>query len=194
MVAAHRPCPVESAGGLDRRYRYWLQPAADVINPYVSAGMRVLDIGCGPGYFTFPLSNRVGETGQVIAADLQQGMLDIIDSKKNSRTDYPYNILLHRCQPTAIGAAGEFDFILAFYMVHEVPDIPALIDELWQLTKAGGRVLIAEPGIFRFTFAHFPKTKRLCQQKGFQVDDVRGIFLAKAMLLTKPSHNKPLQE
>lgn len=187
MNSVHRPCPVESAGGLDRRYRYWLQPASGVIGPYVTAGMRVLDLGCGPGYFTFPLSKLVGSSGEVVAADLQRGMLDIIDKKRIDRTHYPTNIILHLCKPNAIAATGEFDFILAFYMAHEVPDIPVLIRELWQLTRSGGKVLIAEPAFFGLTFSHFSHTRKLCQKIGFKVEDIRGIFLAKAVLLTKPS-------
>lgn len=186
MNSAHRPCPVESAAGLDRRYRYWLQPASGVIGPYVAAGMRVLDIGCGPGYFTFPLSRMVGASGEVVAADLQQGMLDIVASKMLDRIHFPANIVLHLCRPNAIGATGQFDFVLAFYMVHEAPDIPALIRELWQLTRSGGKVLIAEPALLGLTFSHFANTRRLCQKIGFKVENVRGIFLAKALLLSKP--------
>ncbi|MFC1971060.1 class I SAM-dependent methyltransferase [Chloroflexota bacterium] len=39
-------------------------------------GWTVLDVGPGMGYFTIPLAKLVGDTGKVIAADLQQKMLD----------------------------------------------------------------------------------------------------------------------
>lgn len=37
--------------------------------------MRVLDAGCGPGRLTIPLARQVGPTGEVVALDVQQGML-----------------------------------------------------------------------------------------------------------------------
>jgi ubiquinone/menaquinone biosynthesis C-methylase UbiE len=37
--------------------------------------MTVLDIGCGPGFFTIDMARMVGDSGRVIAADLQAAML-----------------------------------------------------------------------------------------------------------------------
>jgi SAM-dependent methyltransferase len=41
----------------------------------ITAGMHVLDAGCGPGRLTLPLAERVGVGGRVLAVDLQEGML-----------------------------------------------------------------------------------------------------------------------
>ena len=43
--------------------------------------MTALDVGCGPGFFTLDMARLVGESGQVIAADLQEGMLQIVRDK-----------------------------------------------------------------------------------------------------------------
>ena len=41
----------------------------------------VADIGAGTGYFSFPIAERV-PAGKVLAVDIQQEMLDIIDARK----------------------------------------------------------------------------------------------------------------
>ena len=72
------PCPV------------WLRWFVELDNPFTStnrsnvivaqldlrAGMRVLDVGCGPGRVTVPLVQAVAPDGEVVAIDVQQGMLD----------------------------------------------------------------------------------------------------------------------
>ena len=49
----------------------------------------VADIGAGTGYFSFPIAKRVPE-GKVLAVDIQQEMLDIIEARKED--DGPSNI------------------------------------------------------------------------------------------------------
>lgn len=39
------------------------------------SGMKVLDLGCGPGRLTIPIARQVGPQGEVTAMDLQDGML-----------------------------------------------------------------------------------------------------------------------
>jgi ubiquinone/menaquinone biosynthesis C-methylase UbiE len=74
-------CPVERAGGLDNRIRRWLQNPRKILAPHIEKGTTVLDFGCGPGFFTIDLARLVGASGQVIAADLQEGMLDRLRMK-----------------------------------------------------------------------------------------------------------------
>jgi len=69
-------CPVEKAGGLDNSIRKILQHPRKILRPYIKEGMSVLDLGCGPGYFSLEIAKLLNESGKVIAADLQQGMLD----------------------------------------------------------------------------------------------------------------------
>jgi ubiquinone/menaquinone biosynthesis C-methylase UbiE len=52
-----------------------------VVDKYIRTGDIVLDIGCGPGFFTLPVSRKVGDTGLVFAVDLQDGMLEILKEK-----------------------------------------------------------------------------------------------------------------
>ena len=48
----NRVCPVELADSLDSKIRRFLQNPQKILKPFVSEGMKVLDIGCGPGFFS----------------------------------------------------------------------------------------------------------------------------------------------
>ncbi len=76
----HHICPVENAGMLDNSIRNFLQNPEKILKPYLQTGMVALDVGCGPGFFSLQMAEMVGESGKVIAADLQQGMLEKLQS------------------------------------------------------------------------------------------------------------------
>ena len=123
-----RVCPVELADSLDTRFRRWFQKPRKILNPHIREGMRVLDYGCGPGYFTIPLAEMVGGSGYVIAADLQEGMLQKLREKIEGK-ELASRIILHKCEQDKIGVSENVDFILAFYVIHEVPDKERLFKE-----------------------------------------------------------------
>jgi ubiquinone/menaquinone biosynthesis C-methylase UbiE len=106
--------------------------------------MTVLDIGCGPGFFTLDMAQMVGENGRVIAADLQTKMLQKLESKI-SGTALEERIQLHQCQEENIGMQEEVDFILAFYMVHEAPHQDKFFNDIKSILKTSGQMLIVEP-------------------------------------------------
>ena len=118
--------------------------------------MHMLDIGCGPGFFTLDMAQLAGPTGHVTAADLQQGMLERIASKIKD-SDLSSRITLHLCRPDFIGLTGKYDLIFAFYMVHEVPDQSSFLRELISAMKPGGKLLIVEPR-FHVSAEAFDKT------------------------------------
>lgn len=137
-------CPVEIAGGLDNGIRRFLQNPEKILAPYIRKGMTVLDLGCGPGFFTIEMGRMLHNSGCVIAADLQEGMLNKVKAKIDG-TALEQNIRLHKCESESIGLNEKVDFILAFFMVHEVPDHDKLFAEVKTLLKSGGRMLIIEP-------------------------------------------------
>ena len=149
-------CPVERAGHLDSKFRRWLQNPHRLLKPYVSEGMTVLDFGCGPGFFTVPLAELAGQPGRVIAADLQEGMLRKLEDKIRG-TSLVDRITLHRTGENSIGVTGPFDFIVAVFVVHEVPDQDVFFREVAGLLKTHGRMFIAEPP-FRVSARAFRET------------------------------------
>lgn len=51
----------------------------------IAAGHTVVDVGCGPGYATLDLAQRVGPTGKVIAIDRSRRFLDHLQAQAQAR-------------------------------------------------------------------------------------------------------------
>ena len=66
---------------LDNWIRRLFQNPKNIFGDYVKEGMTAIDIGCGPGMFTLAMAAIVGDTGTVIAVDIQQEMLDLVRKK-----------------------------------------------------------------------------------------------------------------
>ncbi len=67
----HEVFPASRAGLLDSRLRRFIYRPDRLAGHYVKPGDVVLDFGCGPGFFTREFAKRAGDTGRVIAVDLQ---------------------------------------------------------------------------------------------------------------------------
>lgn len=159
-----RVCPVELAGSLDTRFRRWLQNPRKILNSYIKEGMTALDIGCGPGFFTIDMALMVGESGHVIAADLQQGMLQKVRDKI-SGTEFESRVILHKSGADKIGLSQQVDFALAFYMVHEVPDKAEFFKEVAAALEPQGQLLVVEPP-FHVSKSEWEQTVSLARDAG----------------------------
>ena len=176
-------CPVAIARFLDNRVRRWLQDPRKILRPYIKEGMTVLDIGCGPGFFTVDIARLVGESGRVIAADLQEGMLRRIE-KKIRKTDLEGRITLHKCEEDGIGLSETVDLITALYMIHEISDQEAFLKELRSLLNPNGQVFIMEPP-FHVSKAAFEETMRKAQAIGFDAVEGPRVFFSRTVILKK---------
>lgn len=139
-----RVCPHQMAFMLDNWIRRLFQNPVKLIGEYIAPGNTVVDMGCGPGFFSIDMARVVARTGQVIAVDLQQGMLDRV-KKKAIRHGVADRLTYHQCRSDGIGLKCTADFILAFYMVHETPDPRYFFEETKTMLKTGGKLLVVEP-------------------------------------------------
>ncbi len=178
-----RVCPVERAGHLDNPFRRWLQNPQKILRPYIEEGMTVLDIGCGPGFFSIGMAQMVGKSGQVIAVDLQEGMLQKLRSKIQG-TGLEHRILLHKSEANRIGISGKIDFALAFYVVHELPNQKNFFEELESLLKPKAQALIVEPP-FRVSKKAFEETIKKARDAGLTPAAGPRVFLSKTAILKK---------
>ncbi len=163
----NRVCPVALANRLTGRFRRWLHDPQKVLSPFVKEGMTVLDIGCGPGFFSIPLAELAGRTGTVVAADLQDGMLQKLRDRIQG-TEFEERIRLVKCDSDRINVSEQVDFGLAFWMIHEVPGKEPFFRQLKAVLKEGARVLIAEPKLFHVSRAGFEATLSLAERAGFE--------------------------
>src|SRR5271157_2613986 len=72
----HRVCPWWLGYWLICPVRSWSQRPQQILAPYVHHGMTVLEPGPGMGYFTLELARLVGDSGRVVAVDVQPQMIE----------------------------------------------------------------------------------------------------------------------
>ena len=167
----------------DNVFRKLFQNPDRILKPYIKPGWIVLDVGPGIGYFTIPLAKLVGSRGKVIAADLQQQMLDGIQHRA-IKAGMQERIKLHLTKPDSICINDSIDACLAFWMIHEVPDRNHFFNEISSKLKPGGLMLIAEPTM-HVSQEDFNKTLEIAKSAGLSVVERPRIFLSFSALIKK---------
>ena len=100
----------------------------------------VADLGCGAGYVTIPLAQRVAK---VFAVDVQQAMLDhLVDSAPIGLRDRIVTLLGEL--PRLPLDDRSIDRAVLVNVVHEVGDLPLLDSEVRRCLKDGGRLSIVD--------------------------------------------------
>ena len=183
---AHRVCPYWVGYLLVGPFRRLFHNPEEILRPFVTTGMTVLDIGSAMGFFTLPLAGMVGPNGKVLAVDVQEKMLQSLQSRAQ-KARVSDRIITRVCKPTSL-RLGEFegtiDFAIAFAVIHEVPDARSLFADVFQLLKPGARCLIAEPK-GRVSVHEFEQTLSAAAQMGLSVVGNPKITRCHAALLSK---------
>lgn len=108
----------------------------------VAAGERVLEIGCGTGAFTAPLANAVGQSGEVVGADISIAMLAgarkrIAESGLKNVSLIEADAQTHRFDPSG------FDLVTSRFGVMFFADPAAAFTNLRSAARPGGRLCFA---------------------------------------------------
>jgi ubiquinone/menaquinone biosynthesis C-methylase UbiE len=157
-----------------------------ILRPFVRPGMRVVEPGCGMGFFTLDLVRMVGPQGRVVAIDLQEKMLAGL-RRRARRAGLEGRLDVRLAQADRLGIAdlaGQVDLVLAFYMVHELAEPAAFFAEITTALKADGAVLVAEPPL-HVTRAAFEASLAAAEHAGLRVARRPRIGLNKVALLVK---------
>jgi len=182
-MSDHRVCPWWLAYSFDNPLRRLIHNRERLLARYVREGMTVMDVGCGMGYFTLGLAELVGNSGRVIAVDLQQEMLNIM-LKRAVRKGLKPRITPHRAEPESIGVTTPVDFVLAFWMVHEVPDPEIFFQEVAAILKPGAKLLYAEP-TFHVPAGKFHEILAVAAKTGLKINRMLAIRFSRAALLER---------
>ncbi len=104
----------------------------------------VLDVGAGTGDLALLVSPRLGETGRVVAVDLNQAMLEE-GSRKIAREGLQARVACLRGNVEALGFRdGRFDAVTAGFCIRNVGNLGRAFAEIRRMLKPGGRFICLE--------------------------------------------------
>jgi ubiquinone/menaquinone biosynthesis C-methylase UbiE len=143
----NRVCPWYIGYLLANPLRAIYQNPSSILGPYLKPGMKVLEVGPGMGFFTLPMAAIVGDTGKIYSVDLQDKMLSSL-RRRARRRKLDHIIDTRLCSGSSLGVESlkeTMDFVLAFAVVHEIPETERFLDEVRDSLRTGGTMLVSEP-------------------------------------------------
>jgi SAM-dependent methyltransferase len=113
----------------------WAGVVADAAG--IRTGNRVLDVGCGTGVLAREALRRVGEDGQVVGLDLNDGMLAVaeraepkIEWRQGDAATLPFR-------------DASFDVVVSQFALMYFPDRVASLSQMWRTLASAGRLAVA---------------------------------------------------
>ncbi len=123
-------------------HRLWKRYTIDCSG--VRSGMKVLDIAGGTGDLTAAFSRRVGPTGEVILADINDAMLEVGRDKLRNR-GIVGNVRYVQANAEELPFADDsFDIITIAFGLRNVTDKQKALESMFRVLKPGGRLLVLE--------------------------------------------------
>lgn len=116
-------------------YFEWMYDLLDL-----QAGMPVMEVGCGTGEIWRTNQTRLPAELRVTMLDLSAGMAAAARTTLNGDTRFDFAAADVQHLPFS---TGQFERVIANYMLYHVPDIPKAVRELRRVLAPGGRLCAA---------------------------------------------------
>jgi 2-polyprenyl-3-methyl-5-hydroxy-6-metoxy-1,4-benzoquinol methylase len=181
------PCPVWLRWLVELDNPFTETNRADVIvrNLELQPGMKVADIGCGPGRLTIPVAKQIGPQGEVVALDIQAGMLRRAQEKAQAANLANIRFLQAGVGEGSLGH-GQYDRALLVTVLGEIQNREGALQEIYEALKPGGILSVTEL-IFDPHFQSRDSVLRFAGAAGFREKKFLGNRIAFTMSLEKPS-------
>ncbi|KKP66988.1 MAG: Methyltransferase type 11 [Candidatus Moranbacteria bacterium GW2011_GWE1_35_17] len=136
----------ESVELIDRKKLTFVDPKEIIELAQIKPGEKVADFGCGPGYFSLPAAEAVGEAGTVYAFDVLPSALEAIESHiKIKNVD---NVVIKRVNLEKLNGTGlendSMDWVIIKDVLFQNKNKNVILQEAKRILKSGGSVLLME--------------------------------------------------
>jgi ubiquinone/menaquinone biosynthesis C-methylase UbiE len=141
-----------------------LRKAFELVNPHL--GQKILEVGTGNGFLTFPLADAVGKSGEIVTTDVTQENLDDVEHSNQARQ---LNIKTQLFteednQPFSKEYKDYFDTVATIATLHHFDNRTKAtgetgrhqaIAEFYTVLKSGGKLVLADPAFDTITQKYF---------------------------------------
>ncbi|MCL7942258.1 methyltransferase domain-containing protein [Halomonas sp. ATCH28] len=131
--------PATAMPDRDWWHALWPDPDRVIKALRIRQGMKVVDLGCGDGYFTAAIAHQVG-AGRVIGFDLDPVMLEQAQAACEGMSNCSW--LLGDAMALSRLLDASVDYVLIANTFHGVPDKTALAREIAKVLTPNGRFAI----------------------------------------------------
>lgn len=107
----------------------------------LSPGQQVLEVGCGPGFFTLPAAEMVGQDGSVTSLDVSPAAVEHVEQKVEQAGASNVEVVLANVADTNLPDES-FDLAFVFGLGRVVGDLGDFWSELHRLLKTGGTLAL----------------------------------------------------
>ena len=117
--------------------------SAAYLLPHLRDGLRLLDVGCGPGTITLDLAESVAPTGAVVGIENVEGPLD--EARRNAAARRDARTVFELADVMALPyAAASFDVVHAHQVLQHLPDPVGALRQMARATRPGGLVAVRD--------------------------------------------------
>jgi ubiquinone/menaquinone biosynthesis C-methylase UbiE len=140
----HKFDPAHFAKLLADERRDWNEP--DKILQYLNLGRCTImvDVGCGPGWFTLEAAKKMADGGVVYGVDVSEEMLAQLKQRANEQGLYNVQTVLAEEDDEYPLPTESADVILIANVYHEVDAASNFIGEIKRLLKPGATCLVVD--------------------------------------------------
>jgi ubiquinone/menaquinone biosynthesis C-methylase UbiE len=137
-------------------------------------GMSVVDYGCGPGSFTIPAAELVGQDGKVFAVDIHPLAISTVGRKASRKGLQNVETVLVEGYDTGIEDSS-IDRVLLIDTIHLIDDPEALFREIHRMLKPDG-LLFMEKGHMAIS-----EQKKMVEKTGLlKITEAEGLMILAA--------------
>jgi ubiquinone/menaquinone biosynthesis C-methylase UbiE len=122
-------------------YGLFVSPYKRLNTAGLKQGQKVLEVGCGPGFFTIPAAKIVGDGGHVYAIDVNPVAVEHV-RRKIERQGLK-NVEVIRADAGETGLADEsLDTAFLFAVIHAFPNVGEVMREMHRVLKTNGTLSV----------------------------------------------------
>lgn len=123
-------------------HRYWKRKLLKLAK--VKPGECALDVCCGTGDISFGLANS---GARIVGLDFSQPMLDVAKTRSRKLEIAEQNLKFVEGDAQNLPFAdSQFDVVTVGYGLRNLPGWERGLEEMWRVTKQGGRILVLDFG------------------------------------------------